>query len=103
MVFVRKISRKLVFAILSCSVLLSLSMHALAEFDRGEALYDNHCRTCHENWVHTRENSKINTIDELRRRVAGWSIHSGLKWGNGEIDDVTAYLNRHYYQLTAAP
>lgn len=103
MVAVSKINRKLVFAILSYSLSLPFSTLALAEFDRGKALYDNHCKSCHENWVHTREKSKINTVDELRRRVAGWSIHSGLKWGNGEIDDVTDYLNRHYYQLSAAP
>ena len=88
---------------LTCCVSVSFSTLAQAEFDRGKALYENHCKTCHENWVHVRENSKISSIGGLRKRVTGWSVHSGLKWGNGEIDDVTAYLNRQYYHLTVTP
>ena len=59
-----------------------------AEFDRGEALYQNHCQECHESWAHTREGRHANTIDGLRRRVAAWSFHSGLDWSDDEINDV---------------
>jgi hypothetical protein len=38
-------------------------------------------------------------MSSLRQRVAAWSTHSGLDWGNEEIDDVTDYLNRHFYKL----
>ena len=73
---------------------------SLAEFDRGEALYENHCKECHESWAHTREGRNANTLDGLRQRVAAWSFHSGLDWSDDEINDVADYLNRRFYQLT---
>ena len=74
-----------------------------AEFERGQALYENHCRLCHESWVHKREVSRITSLHSLRQRVAAWSVHSGLGWGDDEISDVTDYLNRHFYRLTVKP
>lgn len=72
---------------------------AAGEFERGRALYENHCRSCHENWAHTRAGRVVNTLAGLRERVASWSVHSGLNWRAEEIDDVTDYLNRRFYQL----
>ncbi len=73
------------------------------EFDRGQALYENHCQFCHESWVHSRPKSKINSLSELQRRVSGWSIHTGLNWSREEILDVTDYLSRNFYHLTDQP
>ena len=86
-------------AVILCSTLLFSSPFVLAEFERGQQLYENHCRLCHESWVHTRATSRITSVSSLRQRVAAWNIHSGLDWGEEEIHDVTDYLNRHYYQL----
>jgi len=72
---------------------------ALAEFDRGEALYENHCTSCHETLVHTREGGRVTTRSELRKRVAAWSIHSGLGWSAEEVDDVTGFLTRRFYRF----
>ena len=82
------------------SSLFIYSGSSLAEFDRGEALYENHCKECHESWAHTRDGRHANTLDGLRRRVAAWSFHSGLDWSDEEINDVADYLNRNFYQLT---
>lgn len=69
-------------------------------FDRGQALYENHCQACHEDWAHTRDEARaIGSRDALRARVSGWSVHSGLNWSAEEIDDVTDYLNRRFYKL----
>jgi mono/diheme cytochrome c family protein len=73
---------------------------AAAEFDRGRALYENHCQLCHEDWAHTREGRVVVSLDGLRARVVSWSVHSGLRWRAEEIDEVTEYLNRRFYQLT---
>ena len=73
---------------------------AVAEFDRGRALYENHCQSCHESLAHTRDNRVVRTVEGLRQRVWSWSVHSGLNWTDDEIDDVTRYLNRRFYQLT---
>ena len=45
-----------------------------ADFDRGRALYENHCITCHEDWAHTGDIRKVG----LRARVVSWRVHSGL-------------------------
>lgn len=86
-----------------CAALLLFVPGAIAEFERGQALYENHCRSCHESWAHERVESRINSLHALRQRVTAWSVHSGLGWGSDEIDDVTDYLNRHFYKLTLKP
>jgi mono/diheme cytochrome c family protein len=73
---------------------------AAQDFDPGRALYENHCASCHADWVHTRESRKVTTVDELRARVAGWSVHAGLQWTTDEVDEVTRYINRRFYQFT---
>ena len=45
---------------------------AMAEesFDRGQALYENHCQACHEDWAHKREEARVvGSLDALRARV----------------------------------
>jgi mono/diheme cytochrome c family protein len=88
------------YAALLLSGLPLVSAPAGAAFDRGQALYENHCRSCHEEWAHKREEGRVvGSLDGLRARVAAWSVHSGLDWSAEEIDDVTDYLNRRFYQL----
>jgi mono/diheme cytochrome c family protein len=88
-----------------CAALLTVPvpLDAQEQFDRGQALYEHHCMSCHESWAHTREGREVRTLAELRRRTEGWSIHSRLEWSDEEIDDVTDYLNRTFYQLEETP
>jgi mono/diheme cytochrome c family protein len=93
--------RRPLWLALVLAVLYGIAPPALAQgFDRGEALYENHCQECHTPWAHTRENRKVNSLEGLRSRVTAWSTHAGLDWGREEIDDVTDYLNVHFYQFT---
>jgi mono/diheme cytochrome c family protein len=73
------------------------------EFNRGEALYNNHCKECHETLAHTRPGSRINSMGEIRSRVTSWSVHSNLDWSSEDVEDVAAYLNRKFYHLTDKP
>jgi mono/diheme cytochrome c family protein len=73
------------------------------EFDRGEALYENHCTSCHDPQVHAGETRHVTTLQDLRARVAAWSVHSGLNWSEEDINDVTDFLNRRFYRLTDKP
>ncbi len=68
-------------------------------FDRGQALYENHCEACHEAGAHKPEKRRATSLGDLRARVAAWSMHAGLGWGSAEIDDVTRYLNRRFYRF----
>ncbi|MCO6411397.1 MAG: cytochrome c [Thiogranum sp.] len=86
-------------ALLLC-VTMGLPAISLAElFDRGEALYENHCKSCHESWAHEREGREAVSRAAVRKRVAAWSVHSGLDWSDQEIDDVTDYLDRQFYRF----
>jgi len=85
-----------------CSVVLILAgefPHANAS-DRGELLYENHCQSCHGKALHTRTDRLVKSPEELRAWVMSWSIHNDLSWGQEEIADITAYLNRTYYHFT---
>lgn len=70
------------------------------DFDPGRALYENHCQQCHTDWVHVRENRRITRLGDLRATVGAWSVHAGLSWSHEEIEVVTRYVNRRFYQIT---
>jgi len=72
-------------------------------FDRGQALYENHCMSRHEDGVHTRETRRATSIAELRKWVATWRFHASLGWSVEEIDDVADFMDRRYYHFTAQP
>jgi mono/diheme cytochrome c family protein len=91
----------LLAAALSVMALSALNTPLTAqEFDRGEALYNNHCKECHEGLAHMRPGSRISSRSEVRSWVASWSVHSGLAWSSEEVEDVADYLNGKYYHLT---
>lgn len=73
------------------------------EFSRGQASYENHCRSCHADWVHTRSARKVTSLNELRQRTPSWSIHTGLDWSDEEMEDVVDYLERNFYRFEADP
>lgn len=73
------------------------------EFSRGQALYQNHCQSCHADWAHTRSGRKVASAEELNRRVAAWSVHAGLNWSDEEVRDVADYLERNFYHLEDKP
>ena len=70
-----------------CTVLVLPQAAAEEQFDRGQALYEHHCMSCHESWAHTREGRHVRTVSELRARTEAWSVHSRLDWSAEEIDD----------------
>ncbi|MGD8615505.1 MAG: cytochrome c [Gammaproteobacteria bacterium] len=85
------------------AALLMPPVAAQEQFDRGRALYEHHCMSCHESWAHTREGRHVRTLAELRRRTEAWSVHSRLEWSREEIDDVADYLDRAFYHLDETP
>lgn len=79
--------------------LLTCTAVPAESFDRGQALYENHCQTCHESHVHLRETRRASSLDELHKWVATWSWHANLGWSDEDITDVADYLNRHFYNF----
>ena len=76
-----------------------LASGASAEVDRGQALYENHCKFCHEDRVHTRKNRLVGSPESLRAWVTSWSVHAGLNWDAQDIEDVARYLDQRFYQF----
>lgn len=66
---------------------------------RGQLLYENHCRGCHESVVHVRERRRASTLPALEGWVRRWAEAQSLGWGDDEIADVTVFLNDRYYRL----
>ncbi|NNG12625.1 MAG: cytochrome c [Halobacteria archaeon] len=90
-----------------CSVLLAgliVAAPATAEtFDRGQALYENHCKACHDTEAHMRTGRRAASHSDIRQWVTTWSFHAGLGWSNEEVDDVTDFLNRRIYHFSDQP
>ena len=91
-------------AVFNVAVLSAVNTSLSAQdYVRGEALYENHCKECHEALAHTRHGSKINSVGDIRSWVRSWSIHTRLDWSTEEIEDVADYLNSRFYRLTDKP
>lgn len=85
--------------ILGIALLFGAASASAADRERGKALYENQCESCHSDWAHTRTKRKVKSLEELRGRVVGWSVHAGLGWTREEIEDVVAYLNEEFYKF----
>lgn len=66
---------------------------------RGEMLYENHCRGCHVSVVHIRSIRRAVSLEAVRWEVARWSGELQLDWGKEEIADVVEYLDQAFYKL----
>jgi len=67
--------------------------------ERGRALYETHCGTCHYERLHKRATTKIRTLAELRLEVARWAAETTRPIGPRDQDDIVEYLNRSHYRL----
>lgn len=94
-----------VYAKLACGLVALLAAPAplAADAERGRALYELRCTTCHSESVHGRQKRVANGFDEVRAWVARWNESLVLGWSSEEIDDVTVHINRTYYHYTCPP
>ena len=68
---------------------------------RGKALYELHCLTCHYERIHNRDpaRSMIRTFTGLRLEVAQRAANTGQRFTLEDLDDIAEYLNRMHYRL----
>jgi len=58
---------------------LKVSAPAAAEsFDRGQALYENHCQACHDTAVHSHAGRRAAACSDIGQWVTIRSLHAGL-------------------------
>ena len=68
---------------------------------RGKALYETHCLTCHYERIHKRDPSRslVATLAQLRLEVAQRAASTGQRFTIEDLDDIAEYLNRSHYRL----
>ena len=98
------------YLLLISALCLTASAHA-APFEKGDAnkgkiLADKQCVACHISMykgdgssVYTRADRKVKSAAQLAARVAGCNANTGAGWFPEDEVDVSAYLNKRYYQF----
>jgi hypothetical protein len=74
---------------------------AAANIERGRMLYENHCTSCHESVVHIRDDRQATSLGEVYWQTTRWALERKLDWRYEEVNDVTRYLNKRFYQFEA--
>jgi mono/diheme cytochrome c family protein len=72
-----------------------------ADLERGRLLHENHCRMCHDSIAYKRGKKIANTYAEIKAQVIRWQTNTGLHWSQADIDSVTAFVAKTYYELPA--
>jgi mono/diheme cytochrome c family protein len=85
------------------ALLFATRSASAADVQRGRALYESRCGTCHSESVHGRAKRVATDFEDVRRWVIRWNTNLGLRWAGEEIDDVSAYLNNTYYRFPCPP
>jgi hypothetical protein len=82
----------------AAAVFLLGSMGAQAQdLERGRMLHENHCRMCHDSIAYKRGDRIAKDLAQVKAQVTRWQTNTGLQWSEEDIDSVTAYVARRYY------
>lgn len=83
---------------LGAALALPFAPDAAAQ-SRGELLYENSCKACHDEQVHWREQRLVTDWSSLEAQVRRWQAVGRLSWSDDDIRDVTRYLNEQIYHF----
>ena len=81
---------RVLMIVLACSLVAAPS--AMAQ-SRGELLYTTHCISCHTTEMHWRDKRAASNWPALKAQVRRWQDAASLAWSDGDILDVSRYLN----------
>ena len=81
--------------VLFSAMTISSCAHAQS---RGELLYSTHCISCHTSEMHWRDKKAATDWVSLKFQVRRWQGAASLGWSEGDIQDVTRYLNESIYR-----
>ena len=76
----------------------AMPIHA-ADSGHGKALVQEHCTSCHDDGVYTRNNRRVTSLDGLQKQVRRCELSLGLKWFDEDINAVAGYLNESFYKF----
>ena len=66
---------------------------------RGALLYATHCIACHTTEMHWRDKRSANSWASLKDQVRRWQDAASLAWSEGDILEVSRYLNDSIYHF----
>jgi hypothetical protein len=69
--------------------------------ERGRALYEMHCTSCHYEKIHKRDASRslVRSLPALRAEVARRAALVSRRLSLEDLDEIVEYLNRSHYKL----
>lgn len=102
-IFRQRTNRTLKFFLGLVVVFLADANAAGMDESRGQMLYQNHCIACHTTQVHWRDQRLAADWSSLRVQVRRWERNTGLSWSDDDVEAVSEYLNRLYYQFPEKP
>ncbi len=83
-------------AVIACSLVAATPAAAQS---RGELLYTTHCIACHTTQMHWRDKRSATNWVELNFQVRRWQSATSLEWSEGDILEVSRYLNDRIYHF----
>jgi hypothetical protein len=87
---------RVLITILACCLVAAPA--AMAQ-SRAELLYTTHCASCHATAMHWRDNRAASDWTSLKFQVRRWQREASLAWSDGDILDVSRYLNDSIYHF----
>jgi len=88
---------------LAATLICAAAMPAFAQApDRGQALYELNCLTCHYERIHKRDPSRstVRNLTQLRVEVAERAALTRQRLSVADLDEIAEYLNRTHYRFT---
>jgi hypothetical protein len=65
----------------------------------GKRLYDANCMGCHDTSVFTRKDRVVQSLDDLKKQLAGCAHMARKEFSESEAQDLLEYLNDQFYHF----
>ncbi len=79
--------------------ILSTSVYAAPDAQRGKVLHDQSCAGCHDTKVYSRPQKRMQSLAALQGQVKRCTQPAGAEWDQQDLADVVEYLNSSFYQF----
>ena len=98
---IEKFQFKQAFARLAIGVAVaaSIGLTTAGAVELEREAHDTYCIACHDTSVYKRDERLARDYESLRAQVVRWHSNISLNWSDEEIDRMTSWLARNYYQM----
>jgi len=81
------------------TALLAVTTASAEDIGRGRLLYETYCVFCHTTKIHSGDEPRVKSWEQLLFQVSRWQKEVRQNWGPDDIDAVAHYLDDRYYKL----